>query len=327
MTIQITIIGLGQVGASLGLALAEHKDKIYRRGHDPEPTRMKKMEKEGVVDKTFFNLPESVRDADVVILALPVDQVQETLKYISEDLKSGAVVVDTSTVRLGVLEYAKKLLPADRHFVSMYPVVNAVYLDQKTEDRLIPHADLFKNSEMIVATETATHPDAVKLAADLAELVGSKAYFTDPTEADGISARIETLPKLAAAGLLHATYGQSGWKDARRFTSAAFLKTTAAIDLLDEKDTLGESAILNSENTVMAINQMIEGLLTVRDLIENKDQDGLKRLMKGLKEGRDTWMDQRKTSDWEKYAGDKPPSTKDILGGLFGIRPKKKKTD
>ena len=71
MTINITIIGLGQVGASIGLGLGKFKDKILRSGHDPEPTRSKKMEKEGAVDRIFFNLPESVRDADVVILPFP----------------------------------------------------------------------------------------------------------------------------------------------------------------------------------------------------------------------------------------------------------------
>jgi prephenate dehydrogenase len=35
MTIQITVIGLGQVGASIGLALLDHKEKIFRCGHDP----------------------------------------------------------------------------------------------------------------------------------------------------------------------------------------------------------------------------------------------------------------------------------------------------
>ena len=60
--------------------LGKFKEKILRCGHDPEPTRSKKMEKEGAVDRIFFNLPESVRDADIVILALPAGEVEETLE-------------------------------------------------------------------------------------------------------------------------------------------------------------------------------------------------------------------------------------------------------
>ena len=36
MPVQITIIGLGQIGASIGLALAAHKDKVTTVGHDKE---------------------------------------------------------------------------------------------------------------------------------------------------------------------------------------------------------------------------------------------------------------------------------------------------
>ncbi|KAF0111130.1 MAG: putative prephenate dehydrogenase [Chloroflexi bacterium] len=324
MAVQITVIGLGQIGASFGLALAEHKDNVFRCGYDPVPARTRKLEKEGVFDKLFYNLPESIHKADVVILALPVDQIEDTLKYISEDLKSGVVVIDTSPVRAGIVDWAVKLLPAERHFISMMPVINAIYLDEKPEEYLTPHADLFINGEMVIATESSTHPDAVKLAADLALLVGSKAYFVDPLEADGISAKVELLPKLVSSALLISTLKQSGWKDIRRFTSKSFQKSTEAVELLDEKDHLGLSAILNRDNTLQALDTMIASLGELRAYIEAKDQERLERLLKSVADGRTEWAEQRKSSEWERSPGEKPPYTKGIFGRLFGVGTKAK---
>ena len=71
MTVNITIIGLGQIGASIGLALASHKDQVTLTGHDKSPAIAREAHKLGAVDKINFNLPASVEGANVVILALP----------------------------------------------------------------------------------------------------------------------------------------------------------------------------------------------------------------------------------------------------------------
>src|SRR5512138_4030418 len=113
MPVQITIIGLNQIGASIGLALAKVKDQVTRIGNDREPTIARQAEKAGAVDKTVFNLPSAVREADVVILALPVDEIRETIEIIAQDLKPGSVMIDTSPVKGPVLEWVKELLPGD----------------------------------------------------------------------------------------------------------------------------------------------------------------------------------------------------------------------
>src|SRR5512138_4015298 len=130
MAIQITILGLGQVGASLGLALAEKKGDILRVGNDREPEIAKRAQKLGAVDQVQHNLPSAVSKADVVVLAMPVDEIRETLEVIAQDLKEGAVVIDTSPVKVGVAEWAQKILPKERYFVAMTPTLNPAYLDE-----------------------------------------------------------------------------------------------------------------------------------------------------------------------------------------------------
>lgn len=325
MAINITIIGLGQVGASIGLGLAKYKEKIVRSGHDPEPTRSKKMEKEGAVDRIFFNLPESVQDADVVILALPVGQIEDTLKFIAEDLRQGVVVIDTSPIHAGVISLAKKYLPAERHFISIYPVPSPLYLEEYSTDANKPHADFFDHSEFLVAAENETPPDALKLVEDLASLLNSKIYISDPQEADGISARVELLPRLVSAAFIIATIEQAGWKDNRRSAGKSFGSITSVIDQLAGDERSGAEFILNKQNTISAIDQLTDSLQDLRAMIWDEDETGLNKLIKNAHTGHSKWLEQRVSGDWEKYIGDKPPSTKERLGGLIGIRDRKKK--
>lgn len=74
MTTQITIIGLGQIGTSIGLALAKQKESILRVGHDKESKTARTAKKMGAVDKVFINLFSAVENADFIVLALPLDQ-------------------------------------------------------------------------------------------------------------------------------------------------------------------------------------------------------------------------------------------------------------
>src|SRR3990172_2420099 len=124
MTIQITIVGLGQIGASVGLALREHGELVRRIGHDRDFGIARRAEKMGALDKVVINLPSAVREADLVLLAIPIDQMRDTLEVIREDLNEGVVVMDTSPVKEAVAAWAAELLPPERHYVGLTPVIN-----------------------------------------------------------------------------------------------------------------------------------------------------------------------------------------------------------
>jgi prephenate dehydrogenase len=157
--------------------------------------------------------------------------------------------------------------------------------------------------------------------------VKAQIYISDPVEADGISARVELLPRLVSAALVHSTIEQAGWNDNRRFAGKSFTNVSSAITQLAEDDHAGAAFTLNKENSLSAIHQAIMSLQELRDLISAGDEAGLSKLLKKVTSDRAKWMEQRTTAEWEKYIGEKPPSTKERLGGLFGIRTRTKKKE
>ena len=202
MTVQITILGLGQIGTSIGLALAGHKDLVRRIGNDIDANIARRAEKMGAVDHVIFNLPSAVRQADLVVLALPVDQIHEVLVVISQDLKEGAVVIDTSLAKGTVANWAAALLPPERHFVAWTPTINQTYLHENIYGIEAAHADLFRDCLIFITCPRDTSAPAIKLATDLTSLVGAKPFYADQAEVDGLVAANTLLPQLAAAALL-----------------------------------------------------------------------------------------------------------------------------
>ena len=328
MTIQITILGLGQVGASIGLALAEKKDTILRVGNDREPEIAKRAQKLGAVDQVQYNLPNSVKKADVVLLCMPVDEIRQTLEVIAPDLKEGCVVMDTSPVKVGVSDWAQKLLPKDRYFVAMMPSLNPVYLDEAKVGVEAAHADLFHNSLMVITSPSGSNPDALKLASDLATLLGSIPFFADAYETDGLMAAVHLLPELIAAALVDATMTQPGWSEARKLANRAYAHATHPLLTTTESKFYGQSALLNKDNTLRVLDNMIASLRVTRQAIADDDEEVLKNQIGKAVDARFTWEAQRHKADWDMTPSVPIPSSGEIFGRLFGLgrKPKEKKS-
>jgi prephenate dehydrogenase len=327
MSIKVTILGLNRIGASLGLALASMKEQLVRVGNDREHSIARKAEKMGAIDKIVINLHSAVDDADLVILSLPVDQIRYTLEVIAPDLKAGVVVVDTSPVKSGVAAWASELLPAERYFISLTPSLNAAVLLDSNHGVESARADLFKDSLMLVTSPPGTDESALTLANNLTKIVGATALFSDIEEADGLLATTHLLPGLVSAALINATVDQPGWREARKVASQSYAMATELALHLEEEANLGQSAVLNAKNTARMIDEVIGELSKLRDALQNGDADQLEERLLHAQETRSQWWALRQKGNWEPRS-DKDvqmPTGGEIIGRLFGIRPKKTK--
>jgi len=324
MTVQISVIGLGQIGASIGLALAEYKDKILRIGHDPDGKRMKTVEKLGAFDRTYVQLNEAVRNADIVILALPADLIRDALAIMKDELKPGAVLINTSIIREGIHQWIEESLPKENPFISILPIIHPDRLEDSIDDVNTPRADLFANTEIVITNDYNTSSKAIEVATDLASLLKAKPYYTETAEADGVVANVEQLPKLTAAALVHTLVGKAGWNDGRRFSSRAFYRSASINFLSDEQEYFGITALLNKENICRSLGEMIGSLEELRTLIDKGDEDGVKTYLKTARQGYETWIEQRRSGDWDNEKKEMPQKPKDRLSRLFSSNLKEK---
>ena len=334
MTVKIAIIGLGQIGASIGLALARHKDQVTTIGYDSVGEVNRKAIKMGAVEKIGHGLYASVEKADMVILALPLDQVHETLQAMAQDVREEAVVIDTAPVKLAVAAWAEEFLPPKRHYVGLTLAPNPLLLDETGTGVYSARADLFQNGLVAITAPPGTVGEAIKLAASFVTLLGARAYFADLDEVDGIMATIHTLPALAAAAMAETVIGQPGWSDIRKFTGRPFVSAMRQLDG-EEAPALAEAAQKNRVNTVRVLDEYIAALQALRVEIDKEDKNSLQLRLKGVLNERTQWQRGRGEGSWQSSNSLKQemPTFNDIwigqlgLGKLLGKRKKKPEDD
>ena len=319
MSIQITIIGLRQVGTSIGLALKDHKELVRRVGHDRDPAAARQAEKLGALDHVSFNLPSAVRQADLVLLTEPLDQLLDTLKVIAADLREGTVVMDTAPVKAGLIEAASRLLPPERHYISLLPAINPAYLFEPSSGPETGRADLFKGGVILISHTPGTNPEAIKLASDLSKLLDADPLFTDPYEADGLSAAAILLPQLLSAALVNATASQPGWREARKVAGADYALASAPTRDRFTAHGLARALALNRENALRLVGDVSAGLDELRAALDAQDEDALAAFFEQAIDLRAEWLQQRTTASWqgEGYPQTRPPEGS-ILSRLFG---------
>jgi prephenate dehydrogenase len=325
MVVQLTIVGLGQIGTSVGLALADQTEVIYRVGHDREVRAAKRAEKMGALDKVSINLPSAVEKADLVLLALPVDQIRETLEVVRDDLKEGAVVMDTGPVKQVVASWAGELLPPGRFYVGLTPVLNPVYLHDVDSGAEAAHPDLFRDGLIGIVSPPGMPSEAIKLAADLTRLLGASPLFADPLEMDGLVAATDILPQLLAAGLLNATIGQPGWQEARKVAGRSYADVSAPVMYPTEPKTLTTAAMLNRENVIRVLDSAVASINAIRHDLSNEDIETLEERLNRAREGRQVWLRGRQAADWaaEETSSVEAPTASELFGRFIG-RGKKK---
>jgi prephenate dehydrogenase len=332
MTVQITIIGTGQIGASIGLALGEHKDVFVRVGHDKDIRTANRAKDMGAFDRVDINLPNAVANASIVILALPLDQIRDTLKFIAPDLQEEAVVMDTAPVKSEVLQWAKELLPAKRYYIGLTPVLNPAYLDTPGSGVEAAHADLFKNGMMAILSPQGVPSEAIKLATDFSHLLGAEHLFMDPVELDSMMAATHILPQLIAAALLNTTVDQPGWYEARKLAGRPYAVATSAATQFGEASALSSQALNTHEHLVRWIDSLMENLYTLRQQLDSKDAEKLLEELARAKSGREKWLMERSRANWaatESAPNISLPTAKDVFARMFtfggGRKPKQPK--
>ncbi|MBN2386595.1 MAG: prephenate dehydrogenase/arogenate dehydrogenase family protein [Anaerolineales bacterium] len=298
MTVRLTIIGLGKIGASVGLALAAHKEKLTRTGHDRSLEVARKAKDMDAIERVEYNLPASVEGADIILLALPADQIHDTLKFIAQDVREDAVILDTSPIKTAAATWVQELLPLRRHYVGLAPALGPDHLDQQSNGLANARADLFQHGVMAIAAPPGTPAEALQLAADLVTMLGAAPLFADLAELDGVMAAAHLLPQLTAAALVEATTSQPGWSDIRKLAGPPYARTTSALGA-DGTAALVQAVGHNRENVIRTLDNLIAALQTLRTEVAEESTQPLSARLEHLLTTWEAWQQERLSGDWK----------------------------
>ena len=262
----VTIVGTGVVGTSLGLALKQQDDPPWLLAHDKDLTVANAAVKMGAFDKAEWNLINACEKADLVILAIPLNGVQATLKAIGPDLKQNAVVTDTCPSKQPVLNWAAEHLPDHIHFVGGNPLVRPTGSGHQNA-----RTDLFAERLYCITPAPNAHEEAVQLLTGLVSMVGAEPFFLDPAEHDGLLTAVEHLPRLLSVALVRTLSTQGAWREIRKLAGGTFEQMSAGAD--GDPDGLKDNFLENRAMLLHWLDRTVTDLTELRGLISGNDND------------------------------------------------------
>lgn len=292
----ITIIGLGRMGTSIGLALQQSQLDVTIVGHDADRDAVAQAKELGAVDEKQGRLVAAAAAGDIVVIAMPAPEVEDVLRAMGADVQEHALVLDLSNLKGPGQSWAERYLEQG-HYVGASPVLAADALEGVARGRTGARADLFRDSIWCLTPSSSADPKAVETAVNLGRLLGAKPFFLDAAEFDSLVQGVETTPGLLAAAMFRAVTNAAGWRDMLRFAGASFARSTEA---LREGEEIAYLALHDKAATLRWLDALLVELEAVRGWVADGDRDRLVALLHDLDEQRERWLHERAENEWKE---------------------------
>lgn len=308
---RITIIGCGSRGRLIATALRSVIADAEIIGHDKNQEVARLVEKEKIVDKSVWNLPASVENAQLIVIAIPQDQVEATLKAIDRDVMRDALVTDLCASKVTALKHAN-LLPMDVAYISSDIVIAPAESRSKTDTAPL------KGAIWTLTPRAGTSSEAIAQLTNIVTALDAQPLLMEAAEHDGLRFAVETLPSAVSFALMNAISGDAAWQERRWLAGDEFAKRTQAIDNRSPAD-IATNLTNQPEVSLHWLNQMLLQLMALRDAIQKNDTARIETLLKNAQTQRTTWL-----NDWHNGREKDAPPVKapkmDLMGLLLGSR-------
>lgn len=196
---QITIVGTGLIGGSLGLALKTHGFHGRIVGCDRAPV-LERARHKGSIDEGESNPADAVRGSQVIVLATPVGAILHLIDLLGPGLPARTLLTDVGSTKAQIVGRARKVLGrnANRHYLAGHPMAGKEQAGVEFADQ-----NLFKGAAWLVTPLPGQNIDDGASGEFLhwVEMIGAKIATLDPEKHDRFCAWISHLPQMMSTAL------------------------------------------------------------------------------------------------------------------------------
>lgn len=266
---RIAVIGLGLLGGSVGLAIKEHLPGATTTGYDANPTTRARAAERGLVDKVCDSAADAVKDAELVVLCVPVGAMAEAAKELAPALPADALVSDVGSSKQSVAKSLAEVLPGHA-IIPAHPVAGT---ERSGPDA--GFASLFQQRWCILTPPEGA--DSAKLAALSAfwEALGARVEVMDAAHHDLVLAVTSHLPHLIAYTIVGTASDLEGVTESEviKYSAGGFRDFTriAASDPTMWRDVF----LSNKEAVLEMLQRFTEDLTALQRAIRVGDGDQL----------------------------------------------------
>jgi prephenate dehydrogenase len=192
----LTIVGVGLIGGSIGLAAKRRGVAERVLGVGRQQISLDRALSAGAIDEGFLDLVAAVHAADLAVFCTPVDRIAEQVTSTAAGCRPGTLLTDAGSTKAQIVRDVEGRLPAAVHFVGSHPLAGS---EKRGPD--FADADLFLDRLTIVTQTPRTDRGALGQTAAFWQALGSRVKIMDPAAHDEALAVTSHLPHLLASAL------------------------------------------------------------------------------------------------------------------------------
>ncbi len=282
---KVVIFGTGLIGGSFALALKSANAVEEVVGFGRTPATLRHAQELGVIDRAGINPAHEVGDADLVLVATPVAQMQDIFERIEPYLGPETVVTDAGSTKQDVIAAARVALVGKiAQFVPAHPIAGA-----ENSGPGAARFDLYHGRKVVVAPLDENTDETLDRVKRAWALCGADIYELAPAQHDRVFAAVSHLPHLLSFALVHDlavredrdiyfNFAASGFRDFTRI-AASHPEMWRDICLANRTSLIGE------------LDSYVAALAVLKEALQNADGDTLADYFGLARQARRAWND------------------------------------
>ena len=280
---KISIIGVGLLGGSIGLAARQRRLAGEVAGFVRRAASLKDCERAGAVDYATTDLLAAVSNADLVVLCTPLAQMRSLVQQFLPALKRGAIITDVGSVKAGVVRELDSLIQkSGTYFVGSHPMAGGEKMGV-----LAARADLYANAICMVTPTPKSNARAVRKLEQFWRALGARTLRLDAAQHDLLVSRTSHLPHVVAATLAGLVLDPKQSKSQAALCATGFRDTTRIAS--GSPEMWRDIALANRKNLSRSVDDLVAELKRFQGALKRGDASAVEKIFATAKQRRDDW--------------------------------------
>lgn len=280
----LVIIGVGLIGGSFALDLKKKGLVGHITGVGRGRANLEKARELGIIDIISDSAAEAAKDADLVLLAIPVGAMAAVFRDIADALPPRCILTDAGSTKQDVIAAARAGLGRKiGQFVPGHPIAGA-----ETNGAEAARTGLYQHKPFVLTPLAENPPEAVATVRDLWKACGAQVSLMEPERHDHVFAAVSHLPHMVAFALMEELAGRPDAETYFRHAGSGFRDFTRIAG--SHPEMWRDISLANKDALVAELDAFIDKLSGIRDLLESGDSQALEGLFTRAREARLNWI-------------------------------------
>ncbi len=268
----VSIIGIGLIGSSIARGIKKHNiaNKVVGYAKSLE-TREKAMDL-GYMDQVFDSANDAIKDADLVILCVPVGANRDIMIEISDNLSEGTILTDVGSVKAEVIKQLNDIIPDRVSFIPAHPIAGTEFSGPEAG-----FAELFDHKWCVLTPYEKSKKQDIKKVKNFWERLGMNVDEMSPEYHDLVLAITSHIPHLIAYNIVGTAtnLAEITRKEVTKYAAGGFRDFTR---IASSDPIMWRDIFLNNQEAVLEmLDKFSDDLSSLREAIKKKDGKELQK--------------------------------------------------